>query len=74
MKCMILFASPRPFIRNRYTSYRLGTDITPPYSRYGLVGLDNFTKKACVAPLHSNNPGSLIEGTNNFITHVHREA
>lgn len=39
------FVNPRPLFEIEIDPIGMGTDVKPPYSRYGVVSIDNFTEK-----------------------------
>lgn len=63
-------ATPRPLFEFEIDIVDMGAGIEPPYYRHGLVGIDNFTKKASVVPLPGKHPSSLIEGAKDLIKYI----
>lgn len=48
----------------------MGTMIKPPFGRYDVVGIGNFTKQAWGYPISNKTPEQLIEATNDLVKHV----
>lgn len=56
------FASLGPLFYIEIYLIDVGTEITPPHCRCGLVGIDNFTNKAWACPLIHKTREMLIGG------------
>lgn len=59
--------SPRPPFEIKVGLIDVGPGVKPPKYRYGLVGTDNFTKKAWAYPNTDNTPEHLTEGRKDLI-------